>query len=196
MSWTNELYQVYEKNCGKEDEKILLLPVSHSTANAQVEVTLKENGEFDHAIRIEDKKDSVTVIPVTEDSGSRSSGITPHPFADKLIYIAGDYESFMEDNKKYYQAYMDQLEKWNNSTESHPAVYAVYTYLKKGTLIQDLIREKVLIKDENTGKLQEKEKILGIAQEDVFVRFRVNYDDFSKDSRTWKDTSLQERFIQ
>ena len=91
LSWTNELYQVYENNCGKDDEKNVLLPVSHSTANAQIEQTLSKNGEFVTAARLEDKKDSVTIIPVTENSGTRSSGIAPHPFADKLVYIAGDY---------------------------------------------------------------------------------------------------------
>lgn len=111
MSWTNELYQVYENNWGKDDEKVLLLPIYHSTVNAQVEVTLSEDGEFYSAVPVMDKKDSVTVIPVTEDSGARSSGITPHPFADKLIYIAGDYKEFVSgkytENEKYYQAYLD-----------------------------------------------------------------------------------------
>lgn len=200
MSWTNELYQVYENNCGKDDEKIQLLPVSHSTANAQVEVTLSEDGEFCSAVPITDKKDSVTIIPVTEDSGARSSGVAPHPFADKLVYIAGDYKEFVSgkraDNQKYYQAYMEQLKTWNDSKNSHPAVRAVYTYLSKGTLIHDLIEVRCLVLDEETGKLSEKEKILGIAQQDVLVRFRVDYREILKqESRTWSDQSLYESFV-
>lgn len=200
MSWTNELYQVYENNCGKVDEKILLLPVSHSTVNAQVEVTLSEDGEFCSAVPIMDKKDSVTVIPVTEDSGARSSGIAPHPFADKLVYIAGDYKEFVSgrrsDNQKYYQAYMEQLKEWNDSRNSHPAVRAVYKYLSKGKLLHDLIEGRCLNIDEKTGKLSQNNKILGISQEEVFVRFRVNYKDvLGRESRTWKDSSLYESFI-
>ena len=38
MGWTNELYRVYELVCS--DPKNGLLPVSHSTANAQIEVTI------------------------------------------------------------------------------------------------------------------------------------------------------------
>ena len=198
MSWTNELYQVYENNCGKDDEKVILLPVSHSTANAQIEVILSETGNFLFAGRIENKEDSVTIIPVTENSGSRSSGIAPHPFADKLVYIAGDYSKYVtgkrSDNRNYYQAYMKQLQRWRESEYTHPAVCAVCEYLQKGTLMQDLIETHNLILDETTGKLKEKEKILGIIQEDAFVRFRINYSDSAAESRTWKDTSLYESF--
>lgn len=198
MSWTNELYQVYENNYGKDDDKNILLPVSHSTANAQIEVTLTENGEFVSSARIEDKADSVTIIPVTEDSGSRSSGIAPHPLADKLVYIAADYGRYVtgkrSDNRKYYQAYMEQLQEWKNSEYMHPAVNAIFEYLKKGTLMQNLIESHSLVLDETTVKLKEKEKILGIAQEDAFVRFRMNYSDLSVESRTWKDISLYDSF--
>lgn len=198
MGWTNELYQVYENNYGKDDDKNILLPVSHSTANAQIEVTLTENGEFVSAARIEDKADSVTIIPVTEDSGSRSSGIAPHPLADKLVYIAADYGRYVtgkrSDNRKYYQAYMEQLQEWKNSEYTHPAVNAIFEYLKKGTLMQNLIESHSLVLDEATVKLKEKEKILGIAQEDAFVRFRMNYSDLSVESRTWKDISLYDSF--
>ena len=199
MSWTNELYQVYENNCGKDDEKVVLLPVSHSTANAQIEVTLLEDGTFSAAEKIENKGDSVTIIPVTEDSGSRSSGIAPHPFADKLVYIAGDYSKYVTgkraDNSRYYQAYMAQLQKWRDSQQSHPAVKAVCDYLKKGTLMEDLVKAHCLELDEQTGKLKEKIKILGIAQEDAFVRFRVNDSGLTAENRTWRDTSLYESFI-
>lgn len=198
LSWTNELYQVYENNYGKGDDKNVLLPISHSTANAQIEVTLTEDGNFASAVRIEDKEDSVTIIPVTEDSGSRSSGIAPHPLSDKLVYIAADYGKYVtgkrSDNRKYYQAYMEQLQEWRDSEYTHPAVNAVFEYLKKGTLMQNLAESHSLVLDESTEKLKGKEKILGIAQEDAFVRFRINYSDLSVESRTWKDFSLYDSF--
>ena len=97
LRWADELYQIYERFCGQpiDGDTAVLLPVAHSTANAQIEVTLSEDGIFQAAKKIEDKKDAVTIIPVTENSGSRSSGITPHPLADKLIYLAGDYVSYV-----------------------------------------------------------------------------------------------------
>lgn len=202
LSWMEELYKIYENYCGKEESKEVLLPVAHSTANAQIEVTLTEKGDFVSAGRIENKELSVTIIPVTEDSGSRSSGVAPHPLADKLVYIAGDYSQYVlgkrSDNRKYYQAYMAQLKAWRDSAYSHPAVNSIYTYLEKGTCMQDLIASRVFVVDETSGRLAEKEKILGIAQEDAFVRFMIVYEDMKdaeKCSRTWCDQTLYDSFI-
>lgn len=197
MSWTDELYKVYENNFGRDDCGEAMLPVSHSTANAQIEITLSENGDFVDA-RALDKSEQVTVIPVTEDSGSRSSGVAPMPFADKLVYIAGDYGSYATgkraDNSDYFSAYMQQLKSWCSSEHSHPAVKAVCAYLDKACIMKDLIDSGVLKIDGETGKL-DKSKITGIAQEDAFVRFRVNYSDIMRENRTWLDESLYSSFI-
>lgn len=61
-------------------------------------------------------------------------------------------------------------------------------------MIQDLVESCSLILDEKTGKLREDEKILGITQKDVFVRFRINYSDLTAESKTWKDSSLYESY--
>ena len=196
MGWTNELYAVYELACG--DPKSELLPVSHSTANAQIEVTIDEHGHFKGAIPIE-KENAVTIIPVTEDSGARSSGICPMPFADKLVYIAGDYPKFAEgkraNNADYFHAYMKQLDTWRQSPDTHKAVSALFHYLQAMTLMQDLVNSGVLQTDPETGRLLPKVKIAGIAQEDAFVRFQVQYDDLSHETRTWMDKSLYDSFI-
>lgn len=197
MSWTNELYNVYEKNCGRTDCVPLLLPISHSTANAQIEVTLNENGDFVKAERVI-KADAETVIPVTNDSAARSSGISPHPLADKLVYIAGDYGKYFDgknsDNTKYFEAYIEQLKKWADSEHSHKAVIAVLAYLEKKCIVGDLLSCGVFAADE-AGMLKNGEKIEGIPQEDSFVRFKINYSDIMSESRTWKDTALFESFI-
>lgn len=199
MSWTNELYAVYEKNWGGPySENPMLLPISHSTANAQIEIMLDEDGTFVKAERVP-KAEAVTVIPVTNDSAARSSGIAPHPFADKLIYIAGDYEKYFDgkksDNSAFFNAYTEQLEKWAESKYSHQAVRTLLTYLEKRSLIGDLIKSGVLVSD-NSGMLKSGEKLEGISQEDSFVRFRINYHDESFESRTWKDKTLIDSFIE
>lgn len=198
MSWTNELYNVYERVVGTEkaEGEDPLLPISHSTANAQIELTIDEEGEFVSANSI-NKENAVTIIPVTEDSGTRSSGITPMPLADKLVYIAGDYPQYTEgkrsDNSAYFEAYIEQLNKWCESEFAHIAVKAIYAYLIKKELLGDLVGSGVLTVDAETGKLDTKVKIAGIPQEDCFVRFIVQ----TKDSvcRTWEDTSLYDSFI-
>ncbi|SDA13169.1 CRISPR-associated protein Csd1 [Ruminococcus sp. YE71] len=198
MSWTNELYKVYELAVGTEaaEGETPLLPISHSTANAQIEITIDENGEFVSAAVV-NKEDAVTIIPVTEDSGTRSSGIAPMPLADKLVYIAGDYPLYAKgkrsDNSEYYSAYMEQLEKWCESTHSHPAVKAVYDYLLKKELMADLVKSGVIILDENTNKFSEKVKYANISQEDSFVRFIVLSE--NDVCRTWLDKSLYDSFI-
>lgn len=199
LSWTNELYEVYEKNWGGPySENPLLLPISHSTANAQIEVMLDEDGTFVKAEKVP-KTNAVTVIPVSNDSAARSSGVFPHPFADKLLYIAGDYEKYFSgkksDNSEFFGAYIEQLEKWADSEHSHKAVTAVLTYLKKKSLMRDLIVSGALTADDS-GMLKSGEKIEGIAQEDSFVRFKINYFDETHESRTWKDKSLIDSFIE
>lgn len=72
-----------------------MLPVAHSTANAQIELTIDLDGNFKSA-RTVDKSEAVTVILATENSATRSSGICAMPYADKLIYIAGDYSNYVE----------------------------------------------------------------------------------------------------
>ena len=200
MSWVEELGKVYELCTTSDMDGDPLLPIAHSTANAQIEVNINSDGTIPttgFAERV-DKKDQVTLIPVTESSAARSSGITPHPFADKLIYIAGDYSKYapcvvLEKNKKknypkYHEEYLEQLKSWRDSPYSTKAVRAVYEYLSKGTLIADLVEARVLESDPDTGKLTDS-KINGIAQEDCFVRFRVDGEP------TWKDKSMHDSFI-
>ena len=72
MGWTNELYGVYE--LASKDPGSGLLPLFHSTANAQIELVIDEHGNFRGAGTV-DKKDAVTIIPVTEDSATRGVGV-------------------------------------------------------------------------------------------------------------------------
>lgn len=198
VSWTDELYKIYEFNSDREfgENEPVMLPVAHSTANAQIEITIDLEGNFKGAKTVE-KPDAVTVIPATEDSATRSSGICAMPFSDKLIYIAGDYSTYADgkkaDNSGHFTNYMNQLRKWMAGEYSHPFVRALYKYLDKKCLISDLVSADVIKIDEVSGKFKEKEKISGIAQEDSFVRIIV----FTNDSvvKTWKDRSLQNSFI-
>lgn len=226
MNWINALYDLYDKNkdiAGKIEErsrnngniqKLILLPLSHSTALAQIEVTIDSSGNFMNAKTVE-KDDAITIIPVSEGSACRTSSPAPHPLCDNLKYIAKDYENYFENKKKEkknkkgntpHQDYMASLEKWCKSAYSHPKAIAIYNYLKKGTIIRDLIEQKVLIPDED-GNYSDKVKIQGISQIDSFVRFRVESihtaspDEMLSDDKgrfcpeVWLDQSLQQSFI-
>ncbi len=210
MSWTSELLEIYEYNCNSgrkfSDGEPEMLPIAHSTANAQIEVTISEDGEFRGASAVE-KSDAKTVIP---DTGKARTGKnpTPYPLNDCLKYIAGDFKRFSSekpnDNKKdkqdpavLHSLYMEQLEAWNNSEYSHKAVKAVLTYLSKSTVIYDCIKSGVLQTDPKTGKLMASQNFASqknVAADKAFVRFIVKYDDIMEESRTWKNKDLQKCF--
>lgn len=204
MSWAQELYQVYENNYGKDDS---LQPIFHAKKPVHIEVTLSEEGIFQSARLIEDKEDSVTIIPITKTSeGRTSSTSSPHAITDSLFYMAGDYKNYVSKKKadgkenkkvdnKYHDDYKNNLNKWAESENSHPSVRAISAYINKGCLVKDLIESSILHLDEATQLIKEDEKILKTFPEDIRIRFRINYRDLSLESRTWKDKSLYESHI-
>jgi CRISPR-associated protein Csd1 len=200
MGWIEYLCETYD-NClsvvGKiQGDDPVLLPLSHSMVNAQVEITLDMYGNFIKAGKV-DKKDKVTIIPVTEDSSSRASNPSPHPLCDKLCYVAGDYcyyNKIMKFEKdKTYDEYIKNLENWSNSEFSTDKVQAIYKYLQKGTVTADLVNAGILQLDTD-GNLSG-DKIDGIAQSDVFIRFivykpnAINYT-----PEVWKDEELYKNY--
>lgn len=196
MSWLNDLYLTYE-SCKSEagivrEDKPLLLPIAHLTQNAQLEVVLDGAGNFRRAYRV-DKKDAVTVIPATEDSGSRSgSAVFPHPLADKLEYIAGDYGDFVPGEKKEkFEKYMAQLKEWVESEDCVPQVSSVYQYLQKCSIMHDLMDAGFFVYVD--GKL-EAEKQQGVSAQDWFVRFSVEIPG-KPESRLYCDTEVFESYI-
>ena len=200
MGWIQKLYDTYE-NCqdevgaaGPDEQTVPLLPIAHSTQNAQIEVILGRAGDFRSA-RALTKEETVTIIPVTEDSATRSSGITPHPLCDKLQYVAGDYADYVEkkNGREFYNNYMEQLEKWCVSPYSHLKVQAVFAYLKQGTLVEDLICRQVLVCDEK-GLLAKGVKMGAGEQSDAFVRFRVETAG-EEESAVWLDPQVYESYI-
>ncbi|MCI1859205.1 MAG: type I-C CRISPR-associated protein Cas8c/Csd1 [Sporolactobacillus sp.] len=213
MSCLFDLYKTYEANkdfIGNVESTLngksfTLLPLSHTTQTAHIEVIINEDGSLNTAHVIEDKSERDTVIPCTEASANRAgSKIAPYPLHDKLSYVAGDLSLYVgrrkpEDEaktKKKYQDqhtnYIKQLMQWADSPYALPQVKSIYAYLKKNCLTKDLIERKVLWLNHN-GKLIEKwekgdEELCGGirpaifsaatgGQESAFVRFAV----YSKD---------------
>ena len=198
MSWIYKLYETYE-NCKSEvgvvgtDKRIPLLPIAHSTQNAQLEIILNGDGDFIRS-RVLEKDEAVTIIPVTEDSATRSSGIAPHPLCDKLKYVAGDYTDYVSKKKgeEYYNKYIVQLESWCNSPYSNRRVRAILSYLKKRTLMTDLIGQKILACDD--GVISQSVKLGITNQSDAFVRFKVEIPN-DKKSAVWLDNEVYESYV-
>lgn len=199
MSWLPECAAVYDKigkDAGTKVNGVLLLPLFHSTQNAQIEVNVSTEGEFAFATII-DKANQVTMIPVTEDSAARSSGVEPHPLFDKLIYTAGDFVKYANKIKNntpnYHIEYMNKLRQWVESEYTDDKLKAVYKYLSKGTLATDLINNELLILDGE--KFDAKCTINNIHQEDVFIRFSVVNFETGEIVNLWDDKDISDKYI-
>ncbi|MCD8391225.1 MAG: type I-C CRISPR-associated protein Cas8c/Csd1, partial [Firmicutes bacterium] len=179
MPWMTQLYKTYENLKNETDLlrrcTVPLLPLSHTIQAAHVEMLIGADGELLTAYEVP-KADAQTIVPCTEDSASRSSGIAPHMLYDNLKYIAGD--AYLYDEKKgkkeNYEAYCKQLKEWCDYESCPEDVRAIYKYVSQGTVIEDLINKTVLAV--KNGKLvwngstdnKPAGDILG-----TFVRFRV-----------------------
>ena len=204
MSYVNELIDLYNKNQDKigvieyrGDIPYVLLPPFHTTVTAQITVTIDQNGNFMRAELVA-QDDKMTVIPVTEKSGSRTAGKEPHPLCDNLRYLAGDYKDYYKDDGVCNELYMSQIEKWEKSTYSHEKVKAIYLYLKKATLIKDLVEQKIIKLNDN-NQIDDKENMEGIVQTKAFVRFiiRSTGENLHREipDECWKDRTLQDCYI-
>ncbi|MDC2867310.1 type I-C CRISPR-associated protein Cas8c/Csd1 [Bacillus sp. BP-3] len=217
MNWLLNLYETYQSNLdriGKIEKKYngqeyTLLPISHTTQTAHIEVSITEEGEF-HSATIINKSDASTLIPCTEDSASRSNQIAPYPLHDKLSYVAGDFVTYGGKIKKEepFSYYISQLGEWASSSYATDKVKSIYRYLSKRRLIKDLVEEGILYVDAN-GQLidtwdKEAETLLGEkppifssvtgSQVSAFVRFNVySPNEMLKD--VWKDPEMYESFI-
>lgn len=218
MSYIRALYKTYEENEAlagdvftkeTKDKKLIeytLLPISHTTQTAHIEMTINLDGTLNHAKVIEKIN---TILPFTESSGSRSGkNYVPHILHDKLMYVAGDYVAFTqeEDKREAHLYYLEQLSEWCDSTYSHPHVKAIYDYVKKGTLIQDLVNRSILhvtdaglLRSKWDTKLDGEKppifQMLAGAQESAFVRFNVHVPG-EVTSDVWKNKEIYESYSQ
>lgn len=230
MSWMADLVRVYDENKdqigrleyrGHSDTPITpLLPIGHGTMRVNVEVELSPQGDFRSA-RVLSRAESSSIVPMTETSSARTSSPVPHPLVDKLQYLAPDYASCGGKGKTLcadpddpsgkrkattYDCYITGLNRWADSEEGTDKVRAVRAYLKKGTLISDLIKAHVLIEGKD-GKLADKHdaelsatergdsipaifpSLVSGDQADSVVRFSVDGVDLSRDMETWDSWS-------
>lgn len=218
MSWMNRLYEVYENNAQEvgeferrgEGQSFTLLPVSHVTQSAQIEVVLDHEGNLFRA-KVIPKEEARTIVPATVDSANRAGAkVAAHYLHDKLFYVAGDYLKYggAEKRADNYSAYLSQMKRWATGDYSNKKVALIYNYVKNGALIEDLVAEKVLFVDEE-NKLIEKwtrqdddkygmekpeiYKVVTGSSSDALVRFTI-LSEHPDDSVVWEDKELYEAF--
>ena len=113
-----------------------LAPIGHILTSASIEITLNALGEFLSARKVE-KTEPKILIPVTEDSGGRASGLAAHPLCDYLKYVAPT-------NEKAHELYLQTLRAWLDSPHSHPFLQAIFAYANDGTILHDLTKAGIL----------------------------------------------------
>jgi CRISPR-associated protein Csd1 len=218
MSWVQKLVETYDKsrvNIGYAEQEYQrpLLPICHITTQAHVDIVIDGEGNFRWAQIITDKSDSVTIIPSTEGSGSRS-GSKPenHPLCDKLQYVAGDYtkyggvvtSGFSKDPEAPYRNFIKALAQWCDSKFTHPKIQAVLKYVEKKTAMEDLVKHQILFVGTD-GKLVSKEDVKRDKnskdifsaidpQHNAFIRWTVEIAGESE-SRVWRDKFLWDSWI-
>lgn len=220
MTLFSDLVQVYEDYTRPTDTEqhglagsalqvhnrvVRLLPIDAAFQQAHIQVTIDEDGDFVFA-EVVPKSDATTMIPVNIESANRTNQIAPHPLHDKLEYVAGDYIKYGGQAKKAdrYTKYMAELAAWCTSQYSNELVKIVYQYLRKGTLIDDLVTNGILFAGSNgqllsqpTAELDQKDEfnifkvVTGKDQLASFVRFNID----GEEDDLWDDQSVFDDYL-
>lgn len=217
MTWLLDLYETYEMNKDQVGEvetnffntEFTLLPESHTYQTAQIELRVTPDGRF-HSAEVLEKGLGNTVIPCSIDSANRTSAPIPHALHDSLQYVAGDFEAYGGCYKKDTQPHLDYLKRlkaWCESPYSNERVQSIYTYIKQGTLIEDLVAASVLHEqnhklitkwdkqlEESRGSKPEIFKSVTGEQLKAFVRFDVR-DPNGNSPRVWEDKAIYQSYI-
>jgi CRISPR-associated protein Csd1 len=189
MGWLSELNIVYDRI--QENDKIedKPLPLYHIKNNAPLVITLDGKGNFRSAKLLgnDEKSNWQTCMPCTEKSAARTSGVEPYPFCDKIEYVAGDYAEYADGKnlKEKHNEYMTLLEKWAQSEYSNEKIKSVYSYVKKKTLIKDIL---------NKGHIPEIDSGKKIGENNVFVRWVVEIP-WDAQRQTWEDSEIQQLWV-
>ena len=209
MSWIAKLVETY-------DQSLMLglpqqenpIPIHHKVQNAHINIVINSTGDFLAAKVLEREKRQI-VLPATEASAGRTGKKPPpHPLADKLQYVAKDYANYGNKGKSFFDSYIKQLKQWCESDFSHPYASAVYHYVKKGTVIQDLINCSIIHistdgtlltkwEDENIDPpllFKSLKKNGELNQGSAVVCWTVEVEG-DPDSNTWQNESIQEKWI-
>lgn len=119
-----KLLQLYSKL----DSFGVVAPPAHTTITPKVLILLDLHGNFLGAMLSRD----TLIVPCTEESEYRTSGVAPHLIHDNLSYV-GNIPGY----EKRYNAYISQLEDYLGHVDD-PLAQTVYAHVKKDLLLQEI----------------------------------------------------------
>jgi CRISPR-associated protein Csd1 len=181
MGWIEELCKTYDRCSSlagkKDDAGKILLPVGQTVNNTDITIVINEQGDFIRAQK-NGKNEKPTVMPILATRSGKNP--PPRPLCDSLEYIAGDcnvLDASDQDLARKHNEYMKQLHEWSDRPDAPISLKAIYCYLEKGRVIDDL---KIC----QLGKLTKKNG----------VRFVVRYKQPGHIENTWEDPELYDSF--
>lgn len=234
MSWLKDLYDTYQENLdfvGKYDERGRnpLLPACHLLTKTAICVELDEQSNF---IGASAEFLADTVSPCAEQSMARS-GPAPkaHGLSDELVYLDPNFHKYISlpkcidpqkcaikkckkcvsnDNlKNRHSIYIQQLKEWCSLDKTTQYHHIIHDYVSRFTLIDDLVKHKLIILDEE-GNFQVKGgkkdaakaiftalKKSNITKNETAHKIGIRWQIKTKNKviKTWQDECLQKSWI-
>ena len=169
---------------GNANEKKTLLPICHMTFKSEIHIILDQIGRFVSACR--DAKVTTIIIPCTEDSAGRASGIAAHPLYDQIDYVGG-----INDDKT--ENYLSGLNAWKGTISE---LNAIYTYVSKKSMMKDLLNCNIFKDSEyQTSNIGNGQKQLDFEKiRKIGVRFSVQFD--TNTINVWEHIELRNAWIE
>lgn len=133
-------YDLIMDEIGQKDSNAEnLAPIFHKSSKIGIAVQITFEGELRNISPLDN---SSGFIPITEASAGRTSTtVAPHPLVDDIKNLT---------TPANVEAYLEYLEKWCTFDPENSAISAVYKYMKKKTLADDLrINGIALVDKEN-----------------------------------------------
>lgn len=167
MSWEQKLLETYENNIDVVPDGSFerLAPLFHSYVEANLEITISQNGDFLSANRLNEENNKT---------------LMPDPFKPTLRYLSDRIQEFGGSTGEGFLALYEKSLKGllSYSVEEHTKdiISAILKYLEKETILDDLTSSGILSKED-----------ISFSSE-VIVRFIVVLND--KIIKLWEDTTL------
>ncbi|MDR3723373.1 MAG: type I-C CRISPR-associated protein Cas8c/Csd1 [Terracidiphilus sp.] len=189
MSWIQKLVETYNA-CFRMPQftRNPLAPISTVPQTTQLHMELHSDGSFHHASLVEERD---TCLFVSEDSATRSGKFpAPNPLTEQLEYCAKGSEHYGGKSDKY-DRYVRQLKLWSESPYGDPKITGVLKYIENGTMLDDLLKQKVLCTSDDA--LQKVKAGKGNAQDPlkIWVRWSIIG---TRQAETWSDAELTEKW--
>jgi CRISPR-associated protein Csd1 len=190
VSWIQKLVETYDACIGQgRNDFLKLLRVSSVPQTTQLHIELYLDGSFFHA-SISELED--TPLFVTEDSASRS-GTEPsaNPLTEQLEYCAKGSAKYGGKASKF-DRYLKEIDRWANSSFSNRHLRAVRDYIERGTMLDDLAREQIIVpKDGVLEKVKVGRKKVDPLK--LWVRWSVIE---GQQSETWSNPDLAAKWTE